>query len=413
MSRPSGVAEESGQAIAARNVLVDRLLATGMIRSAEVEAAFRAVPREMFTPAETPLEAVYNADDSVVTKRDDEGAAISSVSAPFIQALMIEQAAIRPGMNVLEVGSGGYNAALLAEVVGKDGSVVSVDIDAEIADRARSGLENAGYGERVEVIVADGTQGVAGRAPFDRIVVTVGAWDIAPAWLEQLTEGGRLVLPLRMNGVTRSIAFRREGDHLVSTSAEVCGFVPMQGGGAHQDRVLEVTNPAGGLVRLVFDSGAPGDTAGLDDALATGRIAVWSGVTVANGESFADLHLWFAGHLAGFCRLAVGGDGELVEAGQRRFPFAVVRGDSFAFLTLRLDVGDSDEFGATAYGPHAAQAATAMVEQIRAWDERARRGEEPSFAFWPPETPAERLPPGAAVLAKTHGLLTISWPQAG
>lgn len=67
------------------------------------------------------------------------------------------------------------------------------------------------------------------HAPYDRIVVTVGAWDIPPAWVDQLAQGGTLTVPLRMWSLTGSIAFTRDGDHLLSQSAEVCGFVTMQG----------------------------------------------------------------------------------------------------------------------------------------------------------------------------------------
>ena len=75
-----------------------------------------------------PLEVAYNADDSVITKRDTSNADLSSVSASWLQARMIAQAGIGPGMRVLELGSGGYNAALLAEVTGEGGSVVSMDV---------------------------------------------------------------------------------------------------------------------------------------------------------------------------------------------------------------------------------------------------------------------------------------------
>lgn len=78
----------------------------GAIRSAAVDGAFAAVPRHLFAPEE-PLERAY-ANDSVITKRDEHGMALSSVSAPWLQAVMLEQAQINPGMRVLEIGSGGY-----------------------------------------------------------------------------------------------------------------------------------------------------------------------------------------------------------------------------------------------------------------------------------------------------------------
>jgi protein-L-isoaspartate(D-aspartate) O-methyltransferase len=177
-----------------RDALVDRLRTGGMITSLVVEQAFRSVPRHAFVPAGTPLEVAYNADESVATKTDEHGVIISSISAPFIQARMIEQAELGPGMSVLEIGSGGYNAALLAEVVGLDGQVVSADIDPEVTDRASALLEAAGYRRRVTVVLADAEHGLPEFGPFDAVIVTAGAWDIPPAWLEQLATGGVIVV---------------------------------------------------------------------------------------------------------------------------------------------------------------------------------------------------------------------------
>lgn len=407
-------AADSDRAVEIRNALVDKLRANGMITSSVVERAFRTVPRHLFVPEGTPLDIAYNADDSVAIKRDADGVIISSTSAPFIQARMIEQAGLGLGMSVLEFGSGGYNAALLAEVVGPHGRVVSVDIDQDVTDRAHALLDATGYGSRVTVLQADADDQIPGlNEPVDAILVTVGAWDLAPAWLNHLSEHGTIVVPLRMNGITRSIGLRREGGHLTSTSAEVCGFVPMQGSGAHDERVFLLPDAEGHNVKLRFDADVPQDMSPLDGVLATKRTEVWSGITIGHGVSFADLHLWLAGFLPGFCKLAVDEGTELAAERKSWFPFGVVRGDSFAYLSVRpaLD-GGGVEFGARAYGPHGEAAATALVEQIQAWDSQARGGPEPTFAYWP--TGADRPPFGAstAVLEKTHGLLTISWPPA-
>ncbi|GAA4185752.1 hypothetical protein GCM10022252_16680 [Streptosporangium oxazolinicum] len=393
-----------------RDKLADELISAGHITAAQVEAAFRVVPRHAFVPDGTPMEATYNADESVAIKKDERGVLISSTSAPFLQARMIEQAGIQPGMNVLEYGSGGYNAALLAEIVGPGGRVVSVDIDQDVTDRASAALKATGYGNRVRVILADAEHGVPDLGLFDAIIVTVGAWDIPPAWLDQLAGDGVLVVPLRMNGVTRSIAFHREADHLVSDSAEVCGFVAMQGEGEHIDQIFRLPDAHGHHIDLQFDNGAPENPGLLNDVLATGRTDVWSGITIANGVSFADLHLWFVSFLPGFCRVAAEQGTDL--AGERGtwFPFGVVRGDSFAYLAIRPAAeGAGFEFGARAYGSHGQEAATAMVEQIQAWDHSARSGPAPTIAFWPTGT-APQIPDRAAVLAKAHGLVTISWP---
>lgn len=177
MTRAVDLMKDTGSEATFRDALVEKLLATGMITTPAVETAFRRVPRERFAPAGTPLETVYNADDAVPTKTDQYGVVISSVSAPFIQAQMIEQAAIEPGMSVLEIGSGGYNAALLAEVVGPDGLVVSMDIDKDVIDRAEAALAEAGYSDRVRVVLGDAGHGVPDVEHFDRIVVTVGSYN--------------------------------------------------------------------------------------------------------------------------------------------------------------------------------------------------------------------------------------------
>jgi protein-L-isoaspartate(D-aspartate) O-methyltransferase len=254
----TGLAADPDRAAEIRNAMTDKLLADGMVTSPIVDRAFRTVPRHLFVAEGTSLEAAYHTDDSVVVKHDSDGVIISSTSAPFIQARMIEQAGLGPGMSVLEIGSGGYNSALLAEVVGRDGRVVSVDIDPEVTHRARALLDAGGYGSRVTVVQADAEDKVPGLGdPVDAILVTAGAWDLTPAWLAQLSEHGTLVVPLRMNGIIRSIGFRRAGDHLVSTSAEVCGFVPMQGSGAHDERVLLLPDALGKHVKLRFDGDVP------------------------------------------------------------------------------------------------------------------------------------------------------------
>jgi protein-L-isoaspartate(D-aspartate) O-methyltransferase len=107
--------------------LVDELKNKGAIRTTPVETAFRAVPRHLFVPG-VALDEVYR-DQSIPTKRLD-GAIVSSSSQPAIMAVMLEQLALEPGHHVLEIGAGaGYNAALMAHIVGETGQVVTVDID--------------------------------------------------------------------------------------------------------------------------------------------------------------------------------------------------------------------------------------------------------------------------------------------
>ncbi|MFI7707495.1 methyltransferase, FxLD system [Nonomuraea sp. NPDC049480] len=377
----------------------------------QVEAAFRRVPRHLFAPEVSP-EAAY-AVDIVEVKRSEHGALISTMSAPDIQAMQLVQADISPGMRVLEIGSGGYFASLLSELVGPTGQVTTMDIDADVTSRARDCLAAAGYSQ-VRVVTADGEYGWEANAPYDRIMVTVGAWDIAPAWRHQLAKGGRIVIPLRMKGITRSLALERTNDHLVSLSQGVCGFVRMQGAGQH-DEHLWLLN--GEKVGLRFDDGNLADPGKLDGVLAGKPTAAWSGVTVARPEPFPDLPLWMATALPGFCNITVKASGDedpgiAVEQGGRWFPFAAVEDDSFAYLSVRPAAGEGRvEFGAHGYGPRGGEVAQAIVEQVQVWDRDYRGGAGPQFEVWPIDHPVE-VPPNSVLITKQHTRVAISWPDA-
>lgn len=391
-----------------RRRLVDALTADGTIVSREVEEAFRTVPRHLFAP-DASLEAAY-ADDVIVTKRDAHGVAISSVSAPRIQALMLEQAGLRPGMRVLEIGSGGFNAALMTEIVGPDGEVTTIDIDPDVVDRARRRLAGAGY-PQVDVVLVDGEQGCPERAPYDRIVVTVGAWDLPPSWIDQLTPDGAITVPLRVRGLTRSITFARADDHLVSRSAEMCGFVAMRGAGERTERLLLLR---GEEIGLRFDDGWPSDPDLLTGILDTPRSEAWSGVTVGRDEPFDSLHLWLATALDGFGLLSVDRnlDTDLVEPQNRRACPAVVDAAGFAYLALRRTDDGVHEFGAHGFGPQAEALACLMTEQIRLWDREQRGGPGPVFAVYPADIADEEMPAGF-VIRKRHVNVLISWPSTG
>lgn len=209
-----------------RHALVEHLKQKRCITDARVEQALRDVPRHLFVPDVT-LEQAY-ADDAIVTKTIDE-MPVSSISQPAIVAIMLEQLALREGDRVLEIGAGtGYNAALMAQLVGARGHVTAIDIDEDIVARAVKNLESAGVAN-VEVICADGGFGYAPNAPYDAIIATVGIWDLSPHWFEQLREGGCFLAPLRFNAMQKSIAFRRIGARLISTSLRLCGFMRLRG----------------------------------------------------------------------------------------------------------------------------------------------------------------------------------------
>jgi protein-L-isoaspartate(D-aspartate) O-methyltransferase len=179
--------------------LVAQLREAGHLRDRRVAAAFAAVPRELFVPAHARrhgLAAVYR-DEAVVTRQGEDGLPTSSSSQPAIMAEMLEMLALRPGARVLEIGAGtGYNAALLATLVGPEGAVTSVELDPDAAADARRALRAAG--SRAEVVVGDGHAGWPAAAPFDALVVTASTEVVPGAWHEQLAPGGLAVLPLRL-----------------------------------------------------------------------------------------------------------------------------------------------------------------------------------------------------------------------
>lgn len=396
-----------------REDMIKELHALGALRTTEVEAAVRAVPRHLFIPEDTPEQA-YEAERAPVTKRDEQGVALSSVSAARIQAFMLEQAAIQPGMRVLEVGSGGYNAALIAELVGDAGQVTSMDIDPDVVARARRLLDEAGY-RQVRTVVDDGALGVPGDAPFDRILVTVEASDISPAWVDQLAPDGRIVVPLRLRGLTRSVAFDHRGDHLVSDGYDLCGFVPMQGAGSDPYQLLVLHDDGDDQVALRIDGDPVASGDPLRDAFATASTSCWSGVTVASGHAFDDLDLCLASAINDFAVLRATRSareaGLVASWSMIGISTEIDDSGSFAYVTLRPTDTDKTlyEFGAVGHGPHAEALAKRLADRIATWD-RDYRDSRATFTAWPSGTADSALPIGR-VVDRANYRFTISWPQ--
>ena len=221
-----------------RERLVAEVLQTSGIGDERIAAALRDVPRHLFLPHLPPQDAYL--DDAIVTKRDADGQPISSSSQPAIMAIMLDQLTLAPGQRVLEIGAGtGYNAALMRHIVGPPGTVISVDIDADLVGRAREHLASAGYPD-VTVVAADGADGYPAGAPYDRVIATVGVSDLAPAWLDQAGPGARIVVPLDVRGSQLAVAFGRSGSggHWVSRSIAPCGFMRMRGSLAGPERTV-------------------------------------------------------------------------------------------------------------------------------------------------------------------------------
>ncbi|GAA3834567.1 hypothetical protein GCM10022403_079220 [Streptomyces coacervatus] len=417
---PTAVSEPVQQAAEAaqlRQAMAERLIEDGwMDAGSAIEASVRRVPRHRFLPG-VALKDAYDPMQAPVTKRTPGGAATSSVSAPWLQAVMLRDAALRPGDTMIEVGSGGYNAALAKELVGPHGTVMSIDIDPFVTDRARRHLDDTGY-DRVRVHLGDGEQApahLAAPGSVDALIVTVKARDIPPAWIDCLAEGGRLVVPLRIHGYTWSIPFTKRRGVLVADSYTVCGFVPLQGPGYREDHA---TLLRGGEVTVRFADGTPADTSRLEAALDMPRSERWTGVTIEGNVPFDMLMLWLATHFdSGFARLAVDAD---LDTGILHRPggwdaATLICDDSLARLLTRALPADESgtklwEFGIHAHGPHADELADTMADLVVTWD-RDARNTSPQLTVYP----AGSADPGQGPLtiAKRHARLVFAWEAPG
>ena len=177
-----------------RSQMVERQLRSRGIPDTRVLEAMARVPRELFVPEGERARAY-----------EDEPLAIGygqTISQPLMVALICQEASVRPGHRVLDVGAGsGYQAAVLAEL---GATVHAVERDPELAELARANLERTGYDERVAVHVGDGTLGLPEHAPFDRIVVAAAAPQLPASLYAQLVANGRLVVPVGGVGTSGS-----------------------------------------------------------------------------------------------------------------------------------------------------------------------------------------------------------------
>jgi protein-L-isoaspartate(D-aspartate) O-methyltransferase len=352
------------------NGLREQLLVTVRERGGAVDAlvasALRTVPRHIFLPDLAPAAAYEDA--AIVTKWDAEGLPSSSSSQPTIMAIMLDQLEPARGQKVLEIGAGtGFNAALIAHIVGPKGSVVSIDLDPEIVARAEENLSAAGT-QGVTVLAADGALGDPAHAPYDRIIATVGVWDIAPAWHEQLAPGGLLVVPLDLRGIQRSVCFERAGDHWTSRSSRPCGFMRMRGPFAGPDRAV-VLDPGTHLTLLLPDAREL-DTAAVLEVLGAPEVEIATGVSPAAMELFDGFGLWLAIHEPRWFALSSRGpDPRLPEAPLRNESGSATSGllDEFGLATLAMRDGELLVIGTE-------RIAEDLAAHVAAWDEAGRPG---------------------------------------
>ena len=200
-----------------RNMVEKQLRARG-IRDDRVLEAFLGVPRHRFVP-EKWNERAYD-DGPIPIGRDQ------TVSQPYMIAAMIQAARVSPGNRVLDIGTGsGYQAALLAAMRAQ---VFTVERIPELAGQAANRLAELGYGH-VRQRVADGTLGWEEQAPFESIIVGAASPRIPEPLLQQLSESGRLVIPVGRDYSQVLHVVTRKGDGYRTDRAERCVFVPLIG----------------------------------------------------------------------------------------------------------------------------------------------------------------------------------------
>ena len=399
--------------------LVDQLKTEGCIMTAGVESAFRAVPRHLFLPG-VAVEEVYR-DTAIVTKRLNDQP-ISSSSQPAIMAIMLEQLDLNPGQRVLEIGAGtGYNAALMAHIVGDTGLVVTVDLDQDIVDDARTHLAAAGF-DRVRVICGDGGAGYAGAAPYDRIILTVGAHDILPDWRAQLKPDGRLTLPLSIKLTQKSVAFDQAEGYLVSASIRDCSFMMLRGAFAGPSQSSQLGPEAG--LHFSSDNRDRLDTQALYRRLMGASQDRPAAVRATSQEVWAGLSLWLDLHEAGYCHLWAEGEiaargvvPTLFVFGDNRLTGGLASNDGLCLL-LHPPGDNPDRTGdppfelfVRSYGP-AEALAQHLIEQIRAWDAAGRPGTDRlRIRAYPPDV--EHRPAATeTVVQKKWIQLVLDWPYS-
>ncbi len=201
-----------------RNIMMERHLKGRNIFDPAVLKAMESVPREMFV-SQSLVSRAYG--DSPLPIGEGQ-----TISQPYIVALMTQLLKLEKTDKVLEVGTGsGYQTAVLAEVAGY---VYTVEIVKSLADGARSLLDKLKY-ENISVQNGDGYKGWGEHAPFDKIIVTAAASGVPAPLIEQLKEGGRLVMPVGGAGYQKLLLGIKENGEMKYETVTSVRFVPMTG----------------------------------------------------------------------------------------------------------------------------------------------------------------------------------------
>lgn len=393
-------------AVDLRGGLARRLVESGSVRSATVEAAVRTVARHRFAPSGTTLESAY-ADEPLIIGSFAHGEHPWMLAAPSTCAELLERAQLRAGHRVLVIGAGGYLEALASHIVGEAGRVVSLDADERLAAWTRSRL--ASNGVRAEVVCADVEHGVpALTVPFDRIIVTIPTADVPAAWLAQLAADGLLVAPLTVRQEPRLVAFGRNNGHLESRST-MDGWTTPLPHAAEREAALD------GTVSLRFEQDPPADPAAFAHALDYQRSEVPTDVQIGDGGTCPDLHLFLRASLptAAITVAAHAETGTVVPFASGS-PAMVCPDGSFAYLAARAEPGDDADASTievVGHGPSGRDAAEVVAQHVRTWAKFYRDGAGPAFHVYGSHVPDRDLPEGF-VIDTPRSRVVLVWSVA-
>jgi protein-L-isoaspartate(D-aspartate) O-methyltransferase len=203
---------------AARHEMVARQIRSRGIRSTRVLDAMESVPRHLFVPPQF-VAGAYNDEPLPI----GEG---QTISQPFMVAAMAEALSLEGNERVLEVGAGsGYQAAILSRLAA---SVIAVEMQPALASSASEHLSALGY-TNVRVEVGDGSAGWLAEAPYDAILVTAGAPEVPQPLIQQLAEGGRLVIPVGPPDQQELMRIVKRDGRTTQQTLYACRFVPLLG----------------------------------------------------------------------------------------------------------------------------------------------------------------------------------------
>ena len=201
-----------------RNRMVADQLKTRGIRDPRVISVFEITPRHLFVPEE---ERQWSYDDYPLPIGFNQ-----TISQPYIVALMTQSLGLTGSERVLEVGTGsGYQAAILSQIAAE---VYTIEIIPELADRARKIFADLGIGN-IYTYIGDGSVGLKQHAPFDAIIVTAAAPRVPQSLLEQLDDGGRLIIPVGSRGYQELELWTRSGTTFTTHTIIPVAFVPLRG----------------------------------------------------------------------------------------------------------------------------------------------------------------------------------------